>query len=192
MVDCLLRLCSKRDRVYLQTKTREEKAEMCFNHLDANHDKYLTFEEFMATEIELTPEAIAEVRDQFQKIDFDGNKKLTLSEYVEAFMSMTQMHSDESFDLLVTAILESKPHSEAALAKAGVVPDESSSEDEAPSESRAERKARKKKEKKKAKKLKSKQSIDALVNGHGTDLATRRNAEGREGKKHKKKKDQKQ
>ena len=101
LVDPLMRLCNKRDRVYLESRSRKEKAEMCFNHLDFNKDSYITFDEFMATEIELTEDNVHEVQAQFKKIDFDNNRRLTKDEYIEAFLDMTQMHSEDAFNLFV-------------------------------------------------------------------------------------------
>ena len=190
LVDPLMRLCNKRDRVYLESRSRKEKAEMCFNHLDFNKDSYITFDEFMATEIELTEDNVHEVQAQFKKIDFDNNRRLTKDEYIEAFLDMTQMHSEDAFNLFVEAVLRSSPHSEKTLNKAGISTapiessDDESSEDE---EAIAKAKKKKKKEKKKKEKKRHKMDIEAIMNGKGMDLAQRQ-TEKKKKKKHKKKK----
>ena len=92
------------------------------------------------------------------------------------------MHSDDSFNLFVEAVLNTKQHSHEALQKAGVtdivILDADSNSNGEDKESAKERKKRKKKEKKKKRKTKERASIAALMEGRGTDLARQKQIDG--------------
>ena len=188
---CSSSVVSGKDRVYLESKSREEKARMAFKHLDKSHDGKISFKEFLATDVELTDESIEQAREEFDGIDEDGNKRLSEDEYVKYLLQSTKVHSDKAFDTLIASIMRSGHVSEKKLDKLGV---ESESEEESSSEDeetvrkreRAEVKAQRKKEKRE-----NKAHMEALMSGQGTALARSEKQKRKKEKKQKKSKKKK-
>ena len=100
--------------------SREEKIRLIFQHLDADHNGVVTFNEMMATASALNAAEKTAVLHQFELIDRNHDEAIDEGEYVQSMLKAYKVTSDKDFDTWVHDMLMTKAWDESKLKAAGV------------------------------------------------------------------------
>ena len=102
-------------------KTREEKLEKVFSHMDKNEDGHLDMGELACISEKLDKAGVEEVRREFIRLDQDEDGIVTQAEFVDYYLDQLEGYEDREFNFWCMAYIHLKHYSTAQLFRAGIV-----------------------------------------------------------------------
>ena len=102
-------------------KTREEKLEKVFTHVDRYDVGEVTMGELCCMAEKLDKNGLEEVRREFIKLDQDQDGKISKMEFVDYYLDQLENYEEQEFDFWCLAIYHLRHYSKAELYKVGVI-----------------------------------------------------------------------